>query len=95
MGGRTVSGGEAQRIAIARAWLRQSPLLLLDEPTAHLDPLTAADIETTLEELMANRTVIVVTHDPGFASRMDRMIFLTSHGFSTGCETQLEYRFAD
>ncbi|GMA62151.1 thiol reductant ABC exporter subunit CydD [Alicyclobacillus fastidiosus] len=94
-GGRMVSGGEAQRIAIARAWLRKSPLLLLDEPTAHLDPLTAAEIETALDELMVNRTVIVVTHDPGLASRMDRVILLTSRGIRKDCETKQEYRFAD
>ncbi len=75
-GGRQVSGGEAQRIAIARAWLRQSPFLLLDEPTANLDPLTAAEIETAITALTENRTVVVVTHDPGFSRRMDRVIRL-------------------
>src|SRR5436305_43073 len=55
-GGRRLSAGEAQRIAIARAFLRDSELVVLDEPTAHLDARTAADLEQALLDLCAART---------------------------------------
>ncbi len=61
-GGYGLSGGQAQRIAVARAFLRNAPLLLLDEPTAHLDPATEAELLDSLRRLMAGRTVIVATH---------------------------------
>ena len=60
--GLRLSAGQRQRIAIARAFLRDAPLLLLDEPTAHLDPLSASQIGGTLDSLMAGRTVVHVTH---------------------------------
>ncbi|MDI2090135.1 thiol reductant ABC exporter subunit CydD [Commensalibacter oyaizuii] len=61
-GGFGLSGGQAQRISIARAYLKDAPLLLLDEPTAHLDPLTEQDIFKRLVKLAQNRTVILATH---------------------------------
>jgi ATP-binding cassette, subfamily C, bacterial CydD len=60
--GTRLSAGQRQRIALARAFLRDAPLLLLDEPTAHLDPITARMIGETLGQLMAGRTVLLVTH---------------------------------
>jgi len=57
-----LSAGQRQRVALARAFLRDAPLLLLDEPTAHLDPTTAREIMTMIETLMADRTVLLVTH---------------------------------
>jgi thiol reductant ABC exporter CydD subunit len=60
--GLRLSGGQRQRLALARAFLRDAPLLLLDEPTARLDPITAAGIRRTVERLMAGRTVLLVTH---------------------------------
>jgi ATP-binding cassette subfamily C protein CydD len=57
-----LSGGQAQRIAIARAFLKDAPLLLLDEPTAHLDPALEKDILASLKNLAAGRTVILATH---------------------------------
>lgn len=61
-GGFGVSGGQAQRIAIARAFLKDAPLLLLDEPTSHLDPAVERDILASLHELAVGRTVVLATH---------------------------------
>ncbi len=61
-GGFGISGGQAQRIAIARAFLKDAPLLLLDEPTAHLDPAVERDILDSLKHLAAGRTVVLATH---------------------------------
>ena len=60
--GARLSGGEAQRIAIARAFIRDAPLLILDEPTSSLDPATEATIRASLERLMRGRVVLVVAH---------------------------------
>ena len=61
-GGFGLSGGQAQRVAIARAYLKDAPLLLLDEPTAHLDPMTEADVLDSLKRLAIGRTVILASH---------------------------------
>ncbi len=61
-GGYGLSGGQAQRIAIARAFLKNAPLLLLDEPTAHLDPATESEVLDGLRRLAAGRTVILASH---------------------------------
>jgi ATP-binding cassette subfamily C protein CydD len=61
-GGFGLSGGQAQRVAIGRAFLKNAPLLLLDEPTAHLDPATEADVLTSLKRLALGRTVVMASH---------------------------------
>ncbi len=61
-GGYGLSGGQAQRVAVARAFLRDAPLVLLDEPTAHLDPGTEAEVLESLRRLCAGRTAIVASH---------------------------------
>ncbi|NVN37261.1 thiol reductant ABC exporter subunit CydD [Komagataeibacter swingsii] len=61
-GGFGLSGGQAQRVAVARAFLKDAPLLLLDEPTSHLDPQAEAGVFASLRALAANRTVILASH---------------------------------
>jgi thiol reductant ABC exporter CydD subunit len=60
--GLRLSSGQRQQIALARAFLRDAPLLLLDEPTAHLDAVSAGRLEAAIAALLADRTVIQVTH---------------------------------
>jgi ATP-binding cassette, subfamily C, bacterial CydD len=74
--GARLSAGQRQQIALARAFLRDAPLLLLDEPTAHLDPVTAADLAATIAALMAGRTVILVSHDAVTAAAASRTVTL-------------------
>jgi len=65
---RELSGGEAQRVAIARALATDPPLLLMDEPTASLDPARRADLAAVLRSLVTGgRTLVIVTHDEDFA----------------------------
>ena len=65
--GLRLSAGQRQRIALARAFLRDAPLLLLDEPAAHLDPVSAQLIRTAVEGALSDRTVILVSHGGGSA----------------------------
>jgi ATP-binding cassette subfamily C protein CydD len=74
--GARLSAGQRQRIALARAFLQDAPLLLLDEPAAHLDPLTARMIIDTIGRLMTGRTVVLITHGPGWAGGADRTVLL-------------------
>ena len=66
--GLRLSSGQRQQIALARAFLRDAPLVLLDEPTAHLDAISAARFEAALGALTAGRTVIQVSHAPDHAA---------------------------
>jgi ATP-binding cassette subfamily C protein CydD len=71
-GGFGLSGGQAQRVAVARAFLKDAPLLLLDEPTAHLDPTTEAEVLESLRRLTVGRTVLLASHSSaahGFGGR--------------------------
>jgi ATP-binding cassette subfamily C protein CydD len=75
-GGFGLSGGQAQRVAVARAFLRDAPLVLLDEPTAHLDPGTEADVLDSLRRLCTGRTAIIATHSPAVRARFARVLEL-------------------
>ena len=76
-GGYGLSGGQAQRVAIARAFVRDAPLLLLDEPTAHLDPVTEADVLASLRRLAIGRTVILASHSAAVHAFTGRRVDLT------------------
>ncbi|MET9911235.1 ABC transporter ATP-binding protein [Streptomyces sp. NPDC006476] len=69
-----LSGGQLQRIAIARAMLRAAPVLVLDEPTAGLDAVAARQVVQPLRKLMAGRTTIMITHDLSLAPDADRIL---------------------
>ncbi|HSP14320.1 MAG TPA: ATP-binding cassette domain-containing protein [Thermoanaerobaculia bacterium] len=75
---RELSGGEAQRVAIARAMAMEPPLLLMDEPTASLDPARRSDLGDTLRGLArGGRTLVITTHDDDFAREFaDRVVIL-------------------
>jgi ATP-binding cassette subfamily C protein CydD len=75
-----LSGGEARRIGLARAALGDTRLVLADEPTAYLDAANAAAVTEALIALAAGRTLIVATHDPALAARMDRVVTLPGAG---------------
>lgn len=74
--GLRLSGGQAQRIALARAFLRDAPIVLLDEPTSQLDPVTEAHILDELHDWFADRTLILITHRLNAAIRMDQIIVI-------------------
>jgi ABC-type multidrug transport system fused ATPase/permease subunit len=75
-GGAQLSGGQKQRIAIARAMLKNAPLVLLDEATASLDTIAEFDVQRALERLLEGRTGIIVTHRLYTLRNVDRILFL-------------------
>ena len=77
--GVTLSGGQRQRIAIARALVRDTPIVILDEPTSGLDAISEQYVMRGLERLMAGRTVIVIAHRLSTLKRADR-IYVMDHG---------------
>lgn len=75
--GSLLSAGERQRVAVARLFLRDAPLLLLDEPTANLDGATEDEVLDAVERLVRGRTAIVVAHRPALVALADTVIDLT------------------
>ena len=71
--GSRLSGGQAQRLAIARAALRDAPVLILDEPTSQVDLGAEAEILAALDRLAAGRTVVMIAHRPGAILAADRV----------------------
>ncbi|THT99236.1 thiol reductant ABC exporter subunit CydD [Lampropedia puyangensis] len=83
-GGSGISGGEALRLALARlAVAERAGLLLLDEPTAHLDSQTAQQIIRTIKDLAKGKTLLVVTHDPALIAALEHTITLDGQGGAT------------
>jgi ATP-binding cassette subfamily C protein CydC len=76
--GLRLSGGERQRLAIARALLKNAPLLILDEATANLDALVEREIRQSLYTLMAGRTTLIITHRPPDLKLADEVIVLNA-----------------
>ena len=74
--GRKLSQGQSRRIALAQALLRNSALVVLDEPTESLDNQTKHAVINTLMQVMKNKTVLTITHDPALLSTMDKVIWL-------------------
>jgi ABC-type multidrug transport system fused ATPase/permease subunit len=74
--GAGLSTGERQRLALARAFLRDAPLLLLDEPTANLDGETERDVVQAIRRLSEGRTVVLVAHRPALIALADRVLAL-------------------
>ena len=77
-GARRLSAGQARRVALARAFLHDAPLVLLDEPTAHLDAASATHVEDALDRLLRGRTALLAVHRPALARRADRVVELRS-----------------
>lgn len=72
--GGTLSAGQRQRIALARASLRQSPILILDEPTVGLDNVNEAEVSNAIWRLAKGRTTLLITHDLRLAKQADRIL---------------------
>ena len=78
---RELSGGEAQRVAIARALAVGPPLLLMDEPTASLDPARRGELAATLRQLASEgRTLVIATHDEEFAGACAHRVLIMDEG---------------
>ncbi|MGV9317277.1 ABC transporter ATP-binding protein [Streptomyces sp. NPDC003691] len=75
-GGRALSGGERQRVSVARALLKNAPVVLLDEATAALDPENEAAVQRALEELRSNSTLLVVAHRLSTVMTADQIVVL-------------------
>ena len=75
-GGSSLSGGEKQRISIARAMLKQAPIIILDEATASVDPENEAELQTAIEALTRDKTVIMIAHRLKTVRRADQILVL-------------------
>ncbi len=71
-----VSGGQAQRIALSRAFLKDAPFLLMDEPTSHLDIELEQELNSAMERLMENRTALIIAHRFSTIKRVDQLFIL-------------------
>jgi ATP-binding cassette, subfamily C, bacterial CydCD len=101
--GTRLSGGEAQRLALARAFLKDAPILILDEPTSQLDPISEAQLEESIQNLndrtaespitcgKQSRTIITIAHRMNTITRADQIVIL-SDGKMIACGPQEEFR---
>jgi ATP-binding cassette subfamily C protein CydC len=74
--GQLISGGEARRLAVAQALLRDAPIWILDEPTEGLDATNERELMATIQTLTAQRTLLLITHRPAGLAAMDRVVIL-------------------
>jgi ATP-binding cassette subfamily C protein CydCD len=74
--GMQLSGGQRQRVAIARAFLKDAPVLILDEATSHLDAVSERAVRSALDDLMSDRTTIVIAHRLSTVRNADRILVL-------------------
>ena len=89
-----LSGGERQRLAIARALLKNAPVLILDEATSALDSESEALVQSALHNLMSGRTVFVIAHRLSTVRRADRIMVLENGGIAeTGTHEELMKTF--
>jgi tungstate transport system ATP-binding protein len=77
---RTLSGGQQQRLALARAWALAPAVLLLDEPTASLDPTAKRDVEALIGEVADGRTLVFASHNLGQVKRLASRVIYLEHG---------------
>lgn len=75
-----LSGGMRQRVALARTLMEDRPVVLLDEPFSALDAATRAEMQELAAEVLAGKTVVLVTHDPGEAARLGHQILVMENG---------------
>lgn len=88
--GLRLSGGQRQRISIARAFLKDAPILILDEATSHLDAVSEAAVRHSLEDLMQERTTVIIAHRLSTVRNADKIIFLQAgEVIETGDHDQL------
>jgi ATP-binding cassette, subfamily C, bacterial CydD len=73
-GGRPLSAGQIRRLALARTFLRDAPLVILDEPTAHLDPRSAAHVTAAIEGYRSRCTMLLISHSSELAAHCDRVV---------------------
>jgi ATP-binding cassette subfamily B protein len=92
--GRLLSGGQRQRLAIARAMIRDAPVLLLDEPTTGLDAASAQRILAPMRRLMSGRTTLIISHNLLTVTDADQILFL-DRGRITGAGTHYELLFSN
>ncbi len=77
---RTLSGGQQQRMALARAWALQPDVLLLDEPTASLDPTAKREVEALIADAAKGRTLVFASHNLGQVKRLASRVIYMEHG---------------
>ncbi len=77
-GGERLSGGQAQRVALSRAFLKDAPLLVLDEPTSQLDPVSEALVQEGIRRIAKDRTVLLIAHRLATVVDADKIVLLSA-----------------